>query len=72
MSERKPGTIDAGLLRDLAAMAGVDLGEERAAALVSQAEPHFAQLRALDAAADAAIEPAVVFRLDDRVLRDTD
>jgi hypothetical protein len=70
MAERKPGTIDAGLLRDLAALAGVDLGEERANALVSQAKPHFAQLRELDAVADPATEPAAVFRLDDWVARD--
>ncbi|MDF3041926.1 MAG: hypothetical protein K0Q71_4632 [Thermomicrobiales bacterium] len=72
MSEPKPGTIDAGLLRDLAALVGVELGEERGKALVSQAEPHFAQLRELDAVAVPTTEPAAAFRLDDRVSRDRD
>lgn len=66
MSEREAGTIDAGLLRDLAALVGVELGEERGEALVSQAEPHFAQLRQLAAVANPADEPAAVFRLADR------
>ena len=70
MSERKQGTIDAGLLRDLTALVGVDLGEERGEALVSQAEPHFAQLRELDAVADPATEPAAAFRLDDWIAHD--
>jgi hypothetical protein len=51
-------------LRALAAAAGVILSDERAAALVEQAEPHFALLRALDAAADPVTEPAAEFRLD--------
>jgi len=72
MSEREPGTIDAGLLRNLAALVGVELGEERGEALVSQAEPHFAQLRELDAVTDPATEPAAAFRLDDWMLRDRD
>jgi hypothetical protein len=70
MTERQPGTINAGLLRDLAALVGVDLGEERGEALVSQAEPHFAQLRELDAVTDPTTEPAAVFRLDEWVRRD--
>ena len=65
MGEREAGAIDARLLRDLAALAGVELGEERAQALVAQAEPHFAQLRQLAAVANPADEPAAVFRLDD-------
>jgi hypothetical protein len=56
--------IDPEALRSLAAAAGVSLSEERAAALVHQAEPHFAQLRLLDAAASASTEPAGTFHLD--------
>ena len=56
----------------LAALVGVELGEERGEALVSQAEPHFAQLRELDAVAVPTTEPAAAFRLDDRVSRDRD
>jgi hypothetical protein len=55
--------IDPALLRRLAALAGVDLTDERADALVSQAEPHFALLRVLSAE-DPATEPAAEFRLD--------
>lgn len=66
MAEREAGTIDAGLLRDLAALVGIELGEARGEALAAQAEPHFAQLRQLAAVADPADEPAGVFRLDDR------
>ena len=51
-------------LRGLAAAAGVSLSDERVAALVAQAEPHFALLRQLDAAAPSSTEPATVFRLD--------
>jgi hypothetical protein len=64
MPQDEPGMLDAAMLRDLAALAGVDLGEDRAAALVAQAEPHFTQLRQLAAAANAVDEPAAVFRLD--------
>ena len=70
MTERIPGTIDAGLLRDLAALVGVELGEERGEALVAQAEPHFALLREVDAVADPATEPAAAFRLDDGIAHD--
>ena len=70
MPQDEPGILDAALLRDLAALAGVDLGEDRAAALVAQAEPHFAQLRQLAAAANAMDEPAAVFRLDPPDVRD--
>jgi hypothetical protein len=51
-------------LRAMAAAIGVDLSDERATALVPQAEPHFALLRALDAVVEANIEPAAEFRLD--------
>jgi hypothetical protein len=57
--------IDAELRRDLAALVGVDLGVERATALVAQAEPHFAMLAALAASADPMTEPAATFRLDE-------
>jgi hypothetical protein len=51
-------------LRAMAAAVGVDLTDERAVALVPQAEPHFALLRALDAVVEASTEPAAEFRLD--------
>ena len=70
MPHDKLGMPDAALLRDLAALAGVDLGEDRAAALVAQAEPHFAQLRQLAATANPKDEPAAVFRLDPPDARD--
>ena len=70
MGEREAGAIEAGVLRELAALAGVELGEARARALVAQAEPHFAQLRQVAAAAEPTDEPAAVFRLDDGVSRD--
>lgn len=66
MAEREAGAIDAGLLRALAALAGVELGEARGEALAAQAEPHFGLLRQLAAVANPADEPAGVFRLDDR------
>jgi hypothetical protein len=72
MAEREREVIEAGLLRDLASLVGVALGEERAEALVSQAAPHFGQLRALDAVADPATEPAGAFRLDEWMDRDRD
>ena len=72
MAEGKAGSIDAGLLRELASLVGVDLGEERAEALVSQAVPHFAQLRELDVVADPATEPAGAFCLDAWMARDRD
>lgn len=72
MGEREAGAIDARLLRDLAALAGVELGEERGESLVAQAEPHFAQLRQLAAVANPEDEPAAVFRLDDWVPRNAD
>ena len=72
MAERERGSIDAGLLRELALLVGIELGEERAGALVSQAEPHFAQLRELDVVADPATEPAGAFCLDAWMARDRD
>jgi phytoene/squalene synthetase len=53
------------LLRGMAATLGVTLSAERAAALATQAAPHFALLRALDDIADSTGEPAAEFRLDD-------
>ncbi len=48
----------------LATAVGVDLGDERAAALVPQADQHFALLRAIDALDAGDAEPAAEFRLD--------
>ena len=70
MPHDESGMPDAALLRHVAALAGVDLGEDRAAALVAQATPHFAQLRQLAAMANARDEPAAVFRLDPPDARD--
>ncbi|HET7092943.1 MAG TPA: hypothetical protein VFI22_05675 [Thermomicrobiales bacterium] len=55
---------DANDLQALAVAAGVELSPERAAALVSQAAPHFALLRAIDVGGDPATEPAAEFHLD--------
>jgi len=63
--EPEASTVDPALLGALAALVGVDLSAAQAATLAVQAEPHFAQLRALDAAADPGAEPAAAFRLDD-------
>jgi len=69
---REPGgePLTAEQLRALAAAAGVELSAERTAALVAQAEPHFALLRALESVTEATGEPAAEFRLDRRVRRD--
>ena len=56
--------VDASLLREMAGLVGIDLGDERAGALVAQAVPHLAMLRQLDAIVDPATEPAAEFRLD--------
>lgn len=56
--------VSAVLLTGMAGVVGVELSAERAAALLTQAEPHFALLRALDDVADPATEPAAEFRLD--------
>lgn len=63
--------VDAALLRDLASLVGIDLGEERARTLVAQAIPHLAMLRQLDRITVPTIEPAAEFRLD-RSTRSTD
>jgi Asp-tRNA(Asn)/Glu-tRNA(Gln) amidotransferase C subunit len=68
MAER---SIEAGKLtpeqvRFLASLAGVELGEERAAALAPQAEQHFTLMCALDAIDARGVEPAAEFRLDPR------
>jgi hypothetical protein len=57
-------TLTAEQLRALAAAAGVELSPERAATLATQAKPHFALLRALDAVTEATGEPAAELRLD--------
>lgn len=51
------------LLQGMATIIGVSLTPERAAALATQAAPHFAILRALDTFVDPTGEPAAVFRL---------
>jgi hypothetical protein len=56
--------VDAALLRELAGLVGVELSEERSSALVTQAIPHLAMLRQLDAVAASRTEPAAEFRLD--------
>jgi hypothetical protein len=60
---REPG-LSSDQIRFLAGLVGVDLGDERAAALVPQAEPHFGLMRALDAINPRGAEPAAEFRLD--------
>ncbi|HEU5431890.1 MAG TPA: hypothetical protein VFU81_09510 [Thermomicrobiales bacterium] len=62
--EPRPATDAANDIQALAAAAGVSLSAARAAALVSQAAPHFALLRALDGVVDPATEPAAEFHLD--------
>jgi hypothetical protein len=65
MGESKDGQgLDAGQVEFLARLAGIELGEERAAALVAQAEPYFAGILALDAIDPRGAEPAAEFRLD--------
>jgi hypothetical protein len=64
MPDPEPNTVDPELLRRLAALVGVNLSDDRATALVSQAEPHFALLRALATVADPGTELAAEFRLD--------
>jgi Asp-tRNA(Asn)/Glu-tRNA(Gln) amidotransferase C subunit len=56
--------LDAAKIAFLAGLAGVELGEERAAALVAQAEPHFGLMRALNEIEARGAEPAAEFRLD--------
>ena len=59
-----PNAMSPELLRGMAAAVGVILSADRAAALVPQAEQHFAQLTFLDAIADSSSEPAAELRLD--------
>jgi hypothetical protein len=61
---RDGSALDAERVAFLASLAGVELGEERAAALVAQAEPYFTGIRALDAIDARGAEPAGEFRLD--------
>ena len=51
-------------LQSLAALVGVDLDAERAAALAPQAAQHLALLRAVAALDPHGAEPAAEFRLD--------
>ncbi len=53
-------------VRVLAAAAGVDLDETRAAALVPQAEPHISLMHTVAAIDNRGAEPAGEFRLDSR------
>ena len=65
MGDPKDGrALNAERVAFLAGLAGVELGEERAAALVAQAEPYFAGIRALDEIDPRGAEPAAEFRLD--------
>lgn len=57
--------VSAEQVRILAAVAGVELGDERATALVPQAEPHLRLMRAVDAIDHRGAEPAGEFRLDE-------
>lgn len=63
-AQPEPSAWSRQLLQAMGAAVGVTLSDERAAALVSQAEPHFALLRALDDVAVPTTEPAAEFRLD--------
>ncbi len=65
------GAVSAEQVRILAAAAGVELSDERARALVPQAEPHLALMGAVDAIDHRGVEPAAEFRLDE-VRRSTD
>ena len=56
--------VDANLLRGMAGLIGIELGDERAGALVAQAVPHFAMLRQLDTITIPTTEPAAEFHLD--------
>jgi len=52
------------LVKNLAAMAGISLTDERAEALALQAEQQFALMRTLDALDPGLSEPMAEFRLD--------
>ena len=58
-------TVSAEQVRILAAAAGVELSDERARALVPQADQHLALMRAVDAIDHRGLEPAAEFRLDE-------
>ncbi len=64
--------VTANQVRSLAAAAGVDLSEERAAILVPQAVQHFALLRTVSSLDSSGAEPAAEFRLDARLGTDHD
>jgi hypothetical protein len=64
MAEAGKPPLEARQVEFLANLVGVELGEERAAGLVSQAEPHFGLMRALDGIDAKGAEPAAEFRLD--------
>lgn len=66
MSEAKsqPNPLSVERVAGMAAAIGVHLSGERATTLLTQAEPHFALLRALDDVAHPMSEPAAEFRLD--------
>lgn len=63
-SPESPPPITASLLADLARLVEVELGPERAAALVAQAEPHFGLMRVVHGLDPRGAEAAHEFRLD--------
>lgn len=63
MAEADPLEFSPERVHDMAATVGVHLSRERAEVLATQATPHFALLRALDAFVHPHTEPAAVFRL---------
>jgi hypothetical protein len=63
-SVAEPNAIAPEMMRTMAAVVGVSLTGDRAAALAPQAEQHFAQLSRLDAIANSSTEPAAELRLD--------
>ena len=66
MTESQPTAepLTAQQIRTLAAAAGLDLDEERAAVLAPQADQHFALLRAIAQLDARGAEPAAEWRLD--------
>ena len=66
MTESQPNAVrlTADQIRTLAAAAGLDLDEERAAMLAPQADQHFALLRAIGELDGRGAEPAAEWRLD--------
>ena len=69
MADSQPNDqqVTADQVRSLAAVAGVDLSDERAAILVSQAVQHFVLLRNVSSFDSLGAEPAAEFRLDARL-----